>query len=72
MIYRQNDSALYIEDETEGLYVETQQAGPLLPGDRVEVLGFPAQGEYTPMLRDAVFRKTGSGPGAGAGRGDGR
>jgi PAS domain S-box-containing protein len=34
----------------------------LLPGDEVEVLGFPAQGEYTPMLRDAVFRKIGAGP----------
>ena len=36
--------------------------GRCCPGDRVEVLGFPAQGEYTPMLRDAVFRKVGSGP----------
>jgi PAS domain S-box-containing protein len=62
VIYRQNDSVLYIQDETEGLYVETQQPGPLLPGDRVEVLGFPAQGEYTPMLGDAVFRKVSSGP----------
>ncbi len=62
VIYRQNDNTLYIEDGTEGLYVETQQAGPLLPGDRVEVLGFPAQGDYTPVLRDAVFRKAHSGP----------
>jgi PAS domain S-box-containing protein len=57
----QRDGALYIEDITEGLYVETQQEGSLLPGDRVEVLGFPAKGEYIPMLQDAVFRKTGSG-----------
>ena len=56
------DTALYIEDETEGLYVETHQTNSLLPGDRVEVLGFPAKGEYTPMLQDAIFRKTGSGP----------
>ena len=62
LIYRPNDGVLYLEDETEGLYVETQQPGPLLPGDRVEVLGFPAQGEYTPMLRDAVFRVIGPGP----------
>ncbi|MGH7951264.1 MAG: PAS domain-containing sensor histidine kinase [Limisphaerales bacterium] len=61
VIYREDDDALYIEDETEGLYVETKQAGALLPGDRVEVLGFPAKGEYTPMLRDAIFRKIGSG-----------
>jgi PAS domain S-box-containing protein len=59
VIYREDDDVLYIEDETEGLYVETKQAGPLVPGDRVEVLGFPAKGEYTPMLQDALFRKVG-------------
>ncbi len=61
VIYRQDDDVLYIEDQTEGLYVETRQAGPLLPGDVVEVLGFPAKGEYTPMLQDAIFRKLGTG-----------
>jgi PAS domain S-box-containing protein len=61
VIYRQNDDTLYIEDQTEGLYVETKQAGPLSVGDQVEVLGFPANGEYTPMLQDAVFRKIGLG-----------
>jgi PAS domain S-box-containing protein len=61
VIYCQ-DGVIYIEDSTEGLYVETRQPGPLSPGDRVEVLGFPAKGEYTPMLQDAVFRKVGSGP----------
>ncbi len=58
----QRDGALYIEDKTEGLYVETEQTNSLLPGDQVEVLGFPAKGEYIPMLQDAVFKKTGSGP----------
>jgi PAS domain S-box-containing protein len=62
VIYRQGSDVLYIEDQTEGLYVETRQAGSLLPGERVEVLGFPAKGEYTPMLQDAVFRKVGEGP----------
>ena len=59
VIYREDDDVLYIEDATEGLYVETKQAGTLEPGDRVEVLGFPAKGEYTPMLQDALFRKVG-------------
>jgi len=61
VIYRR-DNALYIGDKTEGLYVETRQTNSLLPGDKVEVLGFPAKGEYTPMLQDAIFRKSGSGP----------
>ncbi len=62
VIYRQGLNTLYIEDEKEGLYVETKRHGPLLVGDRVEVLGFPAKGEYTPMLEDAVYRKIASGP----------
>jgi signal transduction histidine kinase len=60
--YRQNDNAMYVQDQAEGLYVETQQGGSLAPGDRVEVVGFPTQGEYTPMLQDSIFRKVGSGP----------
>jgi PAS domain S-box-containing protein len=62
VIYRRNDTTLYVEDETEGLCVETKQAGALAPGDRVELLGFPAKGDYTPMLQDAVFRKASTGP----------
>lgn len=60
VIYHTAD-ALYIEDKTEGLYVQTRQAGTLLPGDEIEVLGFPAKGEYTPMLQDAIYRKVGTG-----------
>ncbi|WP_050785966.1 PAS domain S-box protein [Pedosphaera parvula] len=62
VVYRQPDSALYIQDDKEGLYVQTQQQGRLLVGDRVEVSGFPAKGEYTPMLEDAIYRKIGADP----------
>jgi len=55
------DTDLYIQDEREGLYVETSQMDNVLIGDKVDVLGFPAKGEYTPMLQDGVFQKTGSG-----------
>ena len=59
VIYAQ-DNTVYIENETDGLYMQTKDVGSLLPGDRVEALGFPARGEYSPMLKDAIFRKTGS------------
>ena len=36
--------------------------GRLFVGDQVEVLGFPAKGEYTPMLQDADFPKNWFGP----------
>jgi PAS domain S-box-containing protein len=48
---------IYIQDETEGICVQTRQAGGFKVGDRVEVLGFPAKGDYTPMLQSAVCRK---------------
>jgi hypothetical protein len=50
--------AVFIQDEAEGLYVQTRQRTALQPGDVVEVLGFPAKGEYTPMLQDAIYRKS--------------
>jgi PAS domain S-box-containing protein len=48
---------MYIQDETEGMCVQTKQAGDFKVGDRVEVLGFPAKGDYTPMLQSAICRK---------------
>jgi len=51
----------FVKDQTQALRVFTQQAMSLVPGDQVEVLGFPAHGQYTPILKDAVFRKTGHG-----------
>jgi PAS domain S-box-containing protein len=53
---------LYIKDETEGLRIQTEQMTAVQAGDRVEVLGFVGLGEYTPVMQDAVFRRTGNGP----------
>ncbi|HEX4121044.1 MAG TPA: PAS domain S-box protein [Verrucomicrobiae bacterium] len=61
VIDRQNENKLYIQDDTSGLFVQTVQSGGLLVGDRVEVVGFAARGDYTPMLQDADFRKIGTG-----------
>jgi PAS domain S-box-containing protein len=61
VVYHESGIALFIQDEKEGLYCQTRQRTPLQAGDRVEVLGFPAKGEYTPVLQDAVYRKVGTG-----------
>lgn len=61
VIYQQPGQAVYVADEKYGLYVQTKQATPLNLGDHVQVLGFPAQGQYTPVLQDAIYRKTGGG-----------
>lgn len=61
LLYEPGQS-LFIRDTTQGLWVRTKQSIPLTPGDHVEVLGFPANGEYSPTLEDAIYRKTASGP----------
>ena len=61
VIYCEPGSAVCIQDENSGLYCQTLQRDGLQPGDQVEILGFPAKGEYTPILADAIYRKVGSG-----------
>jgi len=53
---------LYIRDGEQGLLVQAQQDTRLKPGDRVEVAGFPALGEYNPIVQDATIQRPDSGP----------
>ena len=61
VVHGEPGSAVFIQDETAGLYCQTLQRDVLQPGDQVEILGFPAKGEYTPILEDAIYRKVGNG-----------
>lgn len=61
VVYHEPGSALFIQGEKEGVYCQTRDRITLKAGDRVEVLGFPAKGEYTPVLQDAICRKLGEG-----------
>jgi PAS domain S-box-containing protein len=47
---------LYIQDESEGVCVQTRQNSRVRVGDRVEVLGFASKGDYTPTLQNGVYR----------------
>ncbi|SDR67793.1 histidine kinase [Opitutus sp. GAS368] len=48
----------YIQDDTGGLHLESQQNTPLLaPGDVVEAVGFLELINFQPVLKDAVFRR---------------
>lgn len=53
--------AIYIQDEQEGLEAETRQTSRVAVGDRVDVVGFPEVGDFSPILQDAVYRKIGTG-----------
>ncbi|MDB6067605.1 MAG: Integral rane sensor signal transduction histidine kinase [Pedosphaera sp.] len=61
VIYYEPGAAIFLQDGEHGLEVQTKETTPLQLGDRVEALGFVKQGEYTPVLQDAIFRKLSSG-----------
>jgi signal transduction histidine kinase len=52
---------LYLEDDGKALFVKTRQVDRITPGDRVEVVGYPASHNSGPILEDAIFRRIGSG-----------
>jgi signal transduction histidine kinase/CheY-like chemotaxis protein len=54
--------ALFLQDGDQGLMVLTHQVVRVHPGDQVEALGFPALGEFAPVLQDAIFTRLGAGP----------
>ena len=62
VIYDDPGKTLYLQDGEQGVEVQTLEQDPLQIGDRVEVLGFVSQGDYTPYLQDAIYQKTSTGP----------
>jgi len=61
VIHNKPGTAVFIQDDQSGLFCLTSQRDAFKAGDKVEVLGFPAKGQYTPMLEDSVVRKVGDG-----------
>jgi signal transduction histidine kinase len=55
----QPDSQIWIHDDSSGLRIQTRQTDDLQPGDEIEALGFPGFGNSSPVLEDAVYKKTG-------------
>ena len=49
---------VYMTDATGGLYAETQDGTPMVEGDQVEIIGFPAAGNFSPVLKSARIRPT--------------
>ena len=58
----QRPKGTFIQDDRHGLYIPGQPNTLLRPGDRVDVVGFADIGDYTPVLRHAIFRRIGSAP----------
>jgi signal transduction histidine kinase len=57
VIYFDPGRELFLQDGDQGIDVQTASLEPLQLGDRVEALGFVGQGQYTPVLQDAVYRR---------------
>lgn len=61
VVTEQKGNSLFIQFRGDGLYVKTYQTNTLLPGDVVEVTGFPLAGQYSPLMEDALVRRVGEG-----------
>ncbi len=53
---------MYVQGDSAAVYVKTIEPPQVRPGCRVDVAGFPAQGQWNPILEDAVYQTRGSGP----------
>jgi len=62
VIYFEPGKEIFLQEEDQGVEVQTRSSEPLALGDRVEALGFVSQGDYTPVLQDAICRKLAAGP----------
>jgi len=54
-------TSLHIRTEDGSVRAETDLPVPVVPGDRVEIVGTPVYDAYSPFLADAVFRRIGAG-----------
>ncbi len=57
--YQLPGHAIYLQDGSDGIRVESQSPVLAVPGTRVEAIGFPAMREYAPILVDGLFRVAG-------------
>jgi len=53
---------LFVENASGVVRALSRDSNPLVPGDRVDVVGLPGREGNQYLMRDAVYRRTGSGP----------
>jgi diguanylate cyclase (GGDEF)-like protein len=53
--------ALYLQDGHDGILIQSSSNELIQPGRRVEAVGFPSTGDYSPVLKDAAVRVVGHG-----------
>ena len=53
---------LHVQEGTDALLVLSRDTQPLVPGDRIEVVGFPSRESSRVVLHEALYRKIEPGP----------
>jgi len=61
VLYHEPGRYICLQDGSETLLVLSRDPAPLVPGDRVEVVGLPGREGTRMVLREALCRRTGSG-----------
>jgi signal transduction histidine kinase len=60
--FHQPGRGFYLRDEHGSVWVQARQTNALLPGTRLDVVGFPTAAEFNPVLEDAILKELGRGP----------
>ncbi len=47
---------LFLKDDSGGIQVQTHEQMRVHPGDLIDVVGFPARGDYSPVLQHSMFK----------------
>ena len=58
--YQESGHFLYLQEEGDGIRVQTSSNLRIIPGQRVEAVGFPLMGDYSPVLSDGYIRVAGN------------
>jgi signal transduction histidine kinase len=59
--FQRTNQCMYLRGQAGALFVQMRDTAGVRVGDTVEALGFPAPGDFSAVLQDAVCRRTGGG-----------
>jgi signal transduction histidine kinase/CheY-like chemotaxis protein len=62
VVYHAPGRFIHLQDGPEGLLVLSRGTAALVPGDRIEAVGFPGRENSRAVLREAVYRRVAAGP----------
>jgi signal transduction histidine kinase/DNA-binding response OmpR family regulator len=61
VLLQRPDGSIFLKDATGGLVAHADPATRVAPGDRIDLVGFAAAGDYLPELQDAIVEQRDAG-----------